>query len=151
MSASLSYALWNRNWIGRCTLDDLANTNGNDEGTAADGAVEPIEESCQLSSRAEGVRMNILVTLVVRLGLVLDPAGVLDGDLFANLGRGAAALGDDGLLNTHYGLCERKVARLGKKGIDSSGCASNAEEGCRRERAHLEKEEASVELYTYST
>jgi hypothetical protein len=95
--------------------------------------------------------MNILVALVVRLGLVLDPAGVLDGDLFADLGRGAAALGDDGLLNTHYGLCKRKVARLGKKEIDSSGCASNARDGCRRERAHLEKEEASVELYTYST
>jgi hypothetical protein len=89
--------------------------------------------------RYEGVGENILRALVIRLRGVLEPAGVLHGDGLA-LGRaGAAALSDDGLLDSHCCLSEGEVARLGKERVDSSGDASSARDGCKRERAHLGK------------
>jgi hypothetical protein len=101
-------------------LDDLANTNFDNEVAAADRGVE-------------------LRALVIRLRGVLEPASVLHGDGLA-LGRaGAAALSDDGLLDSHCCLSEGEVARLGKERVDSSGDASSARDGCKRERAHLGK------------
>ena len=68
--------------VGELTLDDTANANGRLEGAAAGGRVE-------------------LLALLLGLARGAEPARVLHGDGVALLGRGAAALGDDGLGNTH--------------------------------------------------
>lgn len=47
--------------------------------------------------------INVLVALVVRLGGVLEPASVLDGDGLAGVGNGAGALLVSSLGNTHNG------------------------------------------------
>lgn len=47
--------------------------------------------------------INVLVALVVRLGGVLEPASVLDGDSLAGVGNGAGALLVSSLGNTHNG------------------------------------------------
>ncbi len=55
-------------------------------------------------------RQDLLGTLVVGLGGILQPAGVLDGDRVALLGDGTRALRDDSLGNTHDSWCVREVS-----------------------------------------
>jgi len=64
------------------SLDDLANSNGCDESTAA-------------------IRRIKLRALVVRLGGILQVASVLNGDLVADPGDGSIALLENGLGDTH--------------------------------------------------
>jgi hypothetical protein len=46
--------------------------------------------------------VGLLLALLVRLGGILQPASVLNGDGLASLGDGAGTLLDDGLGNTHF-------------------------------------------------
>jgi hypothetical protein len=96
---------FHRGWSGKFTLDDLANANGCDEITAANGGVESEESrSQQLSGMwtiVELWHMSLLGAFVVGRGGVLQVASVLDGDLVAELGDGATAFLENCLGDTH--------------------------------------------------
>lgn len=102
------------------TSDDLTNANLYDKVAAADGRVEPI---CRLlvdnvlhhneSQFQDFGRLyqNSLVAFLVRLGSILEPASVLNGDSLALGGLSAGALLESSLGNSH---CDRFVEFLGK-------------------------------------
>lgn len=103
----------------RFTLDDLADTNASDEVISTDRRVEPggiyvshdrnVEQinarpALTFTARKDllgGGKDSLLVTLVVGLGCILQPAGVLDGDGLAALGLRAAAGLKSGLGDAH--------------------------------------------------
>lgn len=102
------------------TLDHLADTDLRLEVTTADRGVEPAKlgtESVNSSGTRERSGFNILVALVVGLGLVLEPAGVLNSDSLADLGNGAGALLRSSLGDTHSG-------EAGGESSGGAGCES---------------------------
>lgn len=54
---------------------------------------------------------DLLLALAVRLGAVLEPSGVLNGDSLAGLGDGAGALVDNSLGNTHFAEKRRRCSK----------------------------------------
>lgn len=64
------------------TLDDMSHTNLGDKVAAADGGIESTARQCTVQRNGMHHR-DILLAPVVRLGLVLEPARVLNGHGFA--------------------------------------------------------------------
>lgn len=89
------------------TLDELANADGDDELSTLAGGVEPCEmmvrELLELAdwSATGWLVCCSLVTLVVRLGGILDPSSVLHGNGISLGDLSAAALLNQSLVDTH--------------------------------------------------
>lgn len=97
--------------VAELTLDDLTDTNARDKVAAAHRGVEPKQRWADqrlLPSYTDviglGYGVYSLLALVVGLAGVLEPAGVLDGDLLALLGHGPVALLEDSLGDTHFAV-----------------------------------------------
>jgi len=152
-------------------LDDAADANVGLEVAAADRGVESAEDAGQpllsvlvagralwlpCSTRAwndgsgesiparkrGGEGRHVLAALVVGLGGVLEEAGVLNGDVIADLWAWAAALAEDGLGESHDCWCFGKASGGGESGgggVDETGkTAGEGGEHCKRGAAATE-------------
>jgi len=143
---------WSCSWFGaKGTFDDLTNANGADKGPAADRGVEssrsPKSESESHDLQKKHSGENLLLSLLVGLGGILEVAGVLNGNAVADLGDGAAALLENGLGHTHCCCCNGEIAGCGelcRVGESSGGGSEGIGEGEHRVGA---KKSEGVGLY----